>query len=173
MYALHSQMSELDYAVEPEVECPDDDPNDAAFVQATATVGGRDVVEEYIACKMYPLVAGFGLDSVLLGMTPVSKVETPLPLFTVGNVAVEHADHLLAEIETEAKKVLGSFEPKEYDALCMVKILNGSRLNRVLEQMGVPYASRPLPVTEASHATIKKWKAEVSRRQVVKRAKLV
>jgi hypothetical protein len=53
---------------------------------------------------MYPLAAGFGFDSVPLGMTPVSKVETPLPLFAMGNVAVKHGDRLLAENETEAGK---------------------------------------------------------------------
>jgi hypothetical protein len=111
MYTLHSWMNELDYAVEPEVEFPDDDPNDAAFIQATATIRGRIAVEEYVACKMYPLAAGFGFDSVPLGTTPVSKVETPLPLFVVGNIAAEHTNRLLAKIETEAKKVLGSFGP--------------------------------------------------------------
>jgi hypothetical protein len=104
VYALHSRMSELDYAVESKVDCPDDDPNDVVLVRATATIGGCDTVEEYVACKMYPLAAGFGFDSVPLGMTPVSKVETPLPLFAVGNVAVKHGDHLLAENETEAGK---------------------------------------------------------------------
>jgi hypothetical protein len=50
------------------------------------------------------LAAGFGFDNVPLGTTPMSKVDTPLPLFDVGNVAVEHAAHLLEEIEREAEK---------------------------------------------------------------------
>jgi hypothetical protein len=72
-------MNELDYAVEPEVECLDNNPNNAAFMRATATIGGRDAVEEYVTCKMYPLAAGFGFDSVTLGTTPVLKVDTPRP----------------------------------------------------------------------------------------------
>jgi hypothetical protein len=44
MHALHSRMSELDYAIEPEVECPDNDPNDAAFVWVTTTSGGGGVM---------------------------------------------------------------------------------------------------------------------------------
>jgi hypothetical protein len=136
-------MSELDYAGEPEIECPDNDPNDAAFFWATATIRGCDAVEESVACKMYPLAAGFSFKSVPLGTTPMSKVETPLPLFVVGNVAAEHVDHVLAEIETEAEKVLGSFRPNEHDALRMANILNGGHLNRVLEQMGVSYTPRP------------------------------
>jgi hypothetical protein len=78
---------------------------------------------------MYPLAVGFGFESMPLGITPVSKVETPLPLFAVGTVAVEHVDRVLAEIETEAKRVLGSFGPREYIALRMVNILNDDRLN--------------------------------------------
>jgi hypothetical protein len=109
VYALHSWMSELDYAVEPEVECLDKDPNDAAFVRATTTIGGRDAIKEYVACKIYPLAASFGFESVPLWMTPVLKVETPLPSFVVGTIAVEHANHFLAEVETEPEGVLGSF----------------------------------------------------------------
>jgi hypothetical protein len=150
VHALHTQVCELDYAIELEVVCPDNDTNNVAFIQATATIGGHDAVEEYVACKMYLLAVGFGFASVTLGVTPVSKVETPLPLFAVGNVGAEYATHVLAEVETKAKKVLGSFRPKEYDALCTVNILNGGHLNRVLEQMGVPYAPRPLPGSKAS-----------------------
>jgi hypothetical protein len=65
-----------------------------------------------VACKMYPLVTSFDFKSVPLGMTHVLKVETPLPLFTVGNAAVEYSAHVLAEVEMEAKRVLGSFGPK-------------------------------------------------------------
>jgi hypothetical protein len=39
-------MSALDYAIELELECPDDDSNDVAFAQATTTIGGRDAVKE-------------------------------------------------------------------------------------------------------------------------------
>jgi hypothetical protein len=60
-------MDELDYAVEPEVECPDNDPNDVAFVRTTVTIRGRDVVEEYTTCKVFPLAASFSFESVPLG----------------------------------------------------------------------------------------------------------
>jgi hypothetical protein len=121
VHALHSRMGVLDYAVEPEVECANYDPNDAAFIRATVAIGGRDVVEEYVACMMYPLGASFGFESVTLEATPMSKVETPLPVFVMGNVAVEHADHVLVEVDREVDEVLGSFRPKEHDALRIAK----------------------------------------------------
>jgi hypothetical protein len=64
-------MSESDYAIEPDIECSNNDPIDVAFVRATATIGGHDVVKEYVACKMYPLAPGFAFESVPLGMTPM------------------------------------------------------------------------------------------------------
>jgi hypothetical protein len=94
-------MSGLDYVVEPEVECPDDDPNDAAFVRAIATIGGHDAIEEYVVCKVYPLAAAFGFDSVTLVTTPMSKVETPLPMFAVENVTAKNTNRVLAERERD------------------------------------------------------------------------
>jgi hypothetical protein len=87
------RMSELDYAMEPKEECSNNDPNDAAFIWATATIRGRDTIEEHFACKMYPLTASFGFKVTTFGMTPMSKVETALPLFAVGAIATEHVDH--------------------------------------------------------------------------------
>jgi hypothetical protein len=51
--------------------------------------------------------------------------------------------------------VLGSFEPKEHNALRLANIPNGGHLNRVLEQMGVLYAPLLLPGSKASQAAIK------------------
>jgi hypothetical protein len=112
VYALHSWMSELYYTVEPEVECPNNNSNNAAFVRATTTIGGRDAVEEYVACKIYPLAASFGFESVPLGMTPVSKVETPLPLFIVGTIVVEHVDQFFGEGRDGGWKGAGELQTK-------------------------------------------------------------
>jgi hypothetical protein len=171
MYALHSRMGELDYTVEPEVECPDNDPNDVVFVRATVTIRGCDDVKEYTMCKIFPLAASFGFESVPLEMTPASKVETPLPLFAVETIAAEHTSHFLVEVETETKKVPGSFGPREYDALRVVNIPNGGRLNRILEKMGVPYFPRPKPGSVASLSANKKRKAEVPKKLLTKKAK--
>jgi hypothetical protein len=76
-----------------------------AFARAIATIRGSDAVKEYVTCKMYLLAADFSFRDVAFGTTPVSKVETALPLFAVGAAAAEHADHVLVEIETEAEAV--------------------------------------------------------------------
>jgi hypothetical protein len=78
-------MGELDYALESEVECMNNDPNDVAFVRATATIRGRDVVEEYVACKIYPLAASFGFESAPLGTTPHVEGGDCLAIICCGN----------------------------------------------------------------------------------------
>jgi hypothetical protein len=164
-------MCMLDYVVELDVECPDDDPNDVAFVCVTTTNGGRDAVEEFVARKMYPLASSFGFKDVTVGTTLVLKVQTPLSVFIMGAVFVKNASHLLAEVETEAKRILGIFRLKEYDALSIANLLNGGRLNHVFEQMGLAYAPRMLPGTEAFQVAKEKHKAEVSKNWLLKRRK--
>jgi hypothetical protein len=55
VYALHSYMAELSFVLDPLFSCPDDDLSNGAFVKATHTIGGRDAVEEYVACRLFPL----------------------------------------------------------------------------------------------------------------------
>jgi hypothetical protein len=124
-------MSALDYTVELEFECLDNDPNDIAFVRVTATIRGQDAVEEFVACKMFSLAVGFGFKEVTISMTPMSKVRTPLPMFPVEPVSAEDTPRVLVEVETKAKRFLGSFGLREYDALMMAKLSNGGRLNHV------------------------------------------
>jgi hypothetical protein len=65
-------------------------------------------------------------------------------------VSAEDAGRFLAKVETNVERILGSYGPKEHDALMTAKLPNGGRLNWVFEKMGVPYAPRPLPGIEAS-----------------------
>jgi hypothetical protein len=64
IYALRSYMTRLDFAMAPSCQCSDDDAADMAFVKATHTIGGRDVVEEYMSCGPFPLSASFALGEI-------------------------------------------------------------------------------------------------------------
>jgi hypothetical protein len=50
--------------------------------------------------------------------------------------SAERAGCFLVEVETETEKVLGSFRSREYDALRLADIPNGSRLNHIFKQNG-------------------------------------
>jgi hypothetical protein len=77
-------MSALDFAMEPSFECANDNAGDVAFVNTTCSIGSRDAVEEYLACRLFPLSAGFGFREMEDEETPVSKIT--LPLLVVGTL---------------------------------------------------------------------------------------
>jgi hypothetical protein len=76
-----SYLCSLDFQTEPPFDCVDEDSRDVAFVKATNFIGGRDAMEEYLASKMYPLCASVSFKRVTHGVTPVSRLELPLPKF--------------------------------------------------------------------------------------------
>jgi hypothetical protein len=149
VFALRSRMSALHYTVKPEVKCSASDVNNTAFVRAAAMIGVHRAIEELLACGMYPLASSFGFTDVAIGTTVVSKVKTPLPPFPVEAVSAEDASRFMAKVETDVKRILGSYGPKEHDALMAANLPNGGCLNWVSKQMRVPYAPRSLPGTEA------------------------
>jgi hypothetical protein len=48
-------MTKLDYLTEVPSSCGLEDANFTAFIQATSLIGGRDDVEEFLACGLWPL----------------------------------------------------------------------------------------------------------------------
>jgi hypothetical protein len=103
VFALGSWMSVLDYEVEHAVDCPYTDVNNIAFIQATTMIRGHDAVEEFLACGMYPLSAGFSFKDVTNDTTVMSKVVVLLSVFPVEPILTENADRFLAKAETDAE----------------------------------------------------------------------
>jgi hypothetical protein len=52
VHALCSHMSSIYFSMETPFDCPDDDLSDNAFVWASKSIGGRDDVEEFVACNV-------------------------------------------------------------------------------------------------------------------------
>jgi hypothetical protein len=117
--------------MDPPFDYADNDSRDIAFVQATKFIGGRDAVEVFIACGMYPLAVGAGFNRVATCMMPVSKLKVPLPKFTaVCKDNNEDDVQFLARVELEAKRIVGSYTKVEHDG-CLVLVCNGGQLNRI------------------------------------------
>jgi hypothetical protein len=143
MHILRSYMCSLEFRTDTPLDCADDDLGDVAFVQATKFIRGCDVVEEFIACGMYPLAVDAGFDRVAMRSMLVSKLKVPLPKFiVVHNDDNEDDVHFLARVELEAKGIVGSYTKAEHDA-CLAHIRNGCRLNHVFELAGVAYGFMP------------------------------
>jgi hypothetical protein len=99
VYALHSYMTKLNFMMDPPFDCPDDEVSDASFVRATRTIGGRDAVEEYMVCSLFPLSVSFELGEVGDGETPVLKRSAPMPDFQATRLLEETTDQFLVRVE--------------------------------------------------------------------------
>jgi hypothetical protein len=135
-------------------------------------IRGHDAIEEFLACKMYLLVADFGFKNVTDGTTIMSKVVVPFPIFPVESLSTENTHHFLAKVETDAEPILGSYGPKEHDVCIVMKLLNGGHLNRVFKKMGVAYAPHLMSGIDAFAAAMRKWKADTSEKMAAKKAKV-
>jgi hypothetical protein len=51
-YPLSSTMTQLNYLMEAPSDCGPEDPNFVAFVEVTSIIGGRNTVEEFVACGL-------------------------------------------------------------------------------------------------------------------------
>jgi hypothetical protein len=157
IYAMCSDMTGLDFSKEPPFECTEDDAGDVAFIKVTRSIVGRDVVEEYMACMIFPLSTNFSLGEIASGEMPVSMLTLPLPKFPVARLPGETTDGFRARVELVAVNVVWRYARGEHDA-CILVVLNGGRVNRVFEQADVPYMPRLVPRSEASKEAEKKEK---------------
>jgi hypothetical protein len=153
IFALHSYMTGLDFVTEPLFECPDEDAGDAAFVKATRTIGGRDVVEEYMVCGLFPLSVSFGLGEIADGETPVLKLAAPMLEFPVARHPEETNEGFRGRVELAVTSIIGRYAHGEHD-VCVATVPNGGRVNRVFELAGVPYGPQLKPRSEASKEAI-------------------
>jgi hypothetical protein len=54
-HPLKSMMTPLDYLVDTPFEYSQEDANVSTLVEVTLIIGGRDAVEEFLACSTWPL----------------------------------------------------------------------------------------------------------------------
>jgi hypothetical protein len=80
-YLLSSTMTPLNYLMEAPSACGLDNTNVAAFVEATSIIRGRDAVEEFLSCGLWPLSEKFGFKVETMEST-LSKVVVPMSRVT-------------------------------------------------------------------------------------------
>jgi hypothetical protein len=71
-------MTRLTHLMKAPSECGPEDANFTAFVEATSIIGGHNVVEEFLACGLWPLSENFGFQ-VEMKESLLSKVMVLMP----------------------------------------------------------------------------------------------
>jgi hypothetical protein len=131
VHALRSHMSTLKFHTKLSFNYPDDDLSGGDFFWASRCIGGRDAMEEFVSCGVWPLAAGINFEHVKVGEMPVSKLKVLLPKISLRRQDDEDDTELLARVEQEARIIVDSYTCTEHKA-CIAGLQNNSRLNRVL-----------------------------------------
>jgi hypothetical protein len=77
-YPLRSEMTQLDYLTDAPYRCGADDINVMAFTEVAVITGGRETVEEFLACDIWLLSEGWEFE-VETKESPLSRVRVPMP----------------------------------------------------------------------------------------------
>jgi hypothetical protein len=168
IHALCLHMSDLNFCTKPSVQDSVEDLNDDAFVLACKNIGGRDIVEEFMSCGVWPLSVGVDFEQVKVDLTPFLQHKVPLPNFPLSHEDGEDDVQLLARVEQEDRNIMGGYTHVEHEAY-IASLPNNGRLNHVLEVVGVAYGPRPVPI---STKVLKKRKADAATKVSAKRPKV-
>jgi hypothetical protein len=175
VYALYDCMTDLSFVTDPPFDFPDGagggGVSDAAFIKATRTIGGRDTVEEYMACGLLLQSMSFELGEVADGEMPVSKLPVQMLDFLVTGPPEKTNGQFRARVELATANVIGRYTRREHKA-CIEALPNQGRVNRGFKHVGVPYRPRLEPAFEANEEAARKSKQNDDAWSLTKRAKV-
>lgn len=110
----------------------------------SSTIGGQDLVEEYLTVDIWPLTFGWEVKSFLKVKFGQMTHPRPCPYFGLEKPAGLSDEMVVVEIEHKANALLGAYNKKERKAFVEC-CSHGSRINRCFFEMGVKYKNRETP----------------------------
>jgi len=97
----------------------------SAFASAASVVGGRDLIEEYLAAKVWPLTRDWLPGTFSKVRVAGLKDKLPFPDFGLRKSDEVSDDMIVEEIQQEAVAIAGPYLTKErdsFEAICSEKI---------------------------------------------------
>jgi uncharacterized protein YktA (UPF0223 family) len=120
-----------------------------AFLLASTIIGGRDVIEEFVAADIWPISAGWQPASMIHLTVDWVTQRVPFPRFNLRLKESQSLQNFIAEVEGKVDAMVGESTLNEYKAFkALVK--HKRRVNRVFSKFSVETAlrSRPLGVNK-------------------------
>ena len=108
---------------------------------AARVVGGQDLVEEFLAVKVWPLTSGWLLDSFSKVKVDGLRDSLPFPSFGLAKPEGVFDDLIVDEIEQQVMVLVGPYNSKECDSFvdCCPDQL---QVNRSFVEMKVQYGEK-------------------------------
>jgi hypothetical protein len=108
-------MTHLTHEMDVPSSCGLEDADFKAFMEATSLIGGRNVVEEFLASGLRPLGQHFGF-LVVTKESPLSKVTMSMPQIDTAIRERESGVMFAARIEKAANELVGRYSIVEHKA---------------------------------------------------------
>jgi hypothetical protein len=105
-----------------------------AFHLASTILGGRDIIEEFVAARIWPISHGWAPTQIVNFNVKWAAQEVPFPKFSIQLRDGQSADDFMLEIERRVNLMIGEYTMNEYKAYkALVK--HKRRINRVFSEV--------------------------------------
>jgi hypothetical protein len=107
---------------------------ESAFHLASTILGGRDIVEEFVAAQIWPMSYGWAPNEIVHFNVNWASQEVPFPKFGIKLREGQSADAFMLEVEKKVTLMIGVYTMNEYKAYkALVK--HKRRINRVFSEV--------------------------------------
>jgi hypothetical protein len=107
---------------------------ESAFHLASTILGGRDIIEEFVAARIWPISCGWAPTEIVCFNVNWAAQEVPFPKFGIKLREGHSADAFMVEIEKRVNLMIGEYTMNEYKAYkALVK--HKKRINRVFTKV--------------------------------------
>jgi hypothetical protein len=107
---------------------------ESAFHLASTIVGGRDIIEEFVAARVWPISSGWSPTEIVYFKVNWATQELPFPKFGIKLHEDQSADAFMVEIEKRVNVMIGEYTMNEYKAY-KVLVKHKRRINRVFSEV--------------------------------------
>jgi hypothetical protein len=105
-----------------------------AFHLASTILGGRDIVEEFVAARIWPISYGWAPNDIVHFNVNWASQEVPFPKFGVKLREVQSVDAFMLDVEKRVNLMIGEYTMNEYKAYkALVK--HKRKINRVFSEV--------------------------------------
>jgi hypothetical protein len=107
---------------------------ESAFHLASTILGGRDIIEEFVAAQIWPISCGWAPNEIVYFNVNWATQEVPFPKFGVKLREGKSADAFMVEIEKRVTLMIGEYTMNEYKVY-KVLVKHKRRINRVFTEV--------------------------------------
>jgi hypothetical protein len=105
-----------------------------AFDLSSTILGGRDIIEEFVAARIWPISHGWSPNEIVYYNVNWASQEVPFPKFGVKLVGDQSADDFMLDVENRVALMIGEYTMNEYKAYKFL-VKHKRKINRVFSEV--------------------------------------